>query len=417
MTLKAFRLLLIVAAVTLVVCLMVKLNPGVITLNYGLSPGLTLTAPLGLIVFFAFLAGGILLGIIYSLSNLALRLRISSMQAEQKWLLASWARLREINGLIAIGELDGAERELHTELRGKTKITELRVLLAKVKSQMGKDAEAMLILDGLRADEQSDNEVLWMIADLHRKTGNRTTEVDFLSRILSTTPRCRAALERIVTALISLKDYSRAIFYQQTICSICTSQLDLEREQQQLATLELSNLENQPLSPTERIAKLDALLRDHRDFPPALNALAKVKVELADIDGASRLYYRSFVAAPAIDPLIGISTIYLKASKPDDAISALRSCVAKAPRFLKGRIFLAALLIKLEAWDEARRELMEAKAFATTSEETPRLELLLSICNERMTPSPKNIQTLSATLSSVFKGEELFWLNPAPNTP
>lgn len=411
MTLKALRLLLTVTAVTLLVCLMVKLNPGVTAFNYGLSPEKTISAPLGLIVFFAFLGGGILLGVIYAISNLALRLKISSLQAEEQRLISSWSRLREINGLIAIGEVEGAERELHTELRGKSKISELRVLLAKVKAMLGKDSEAMLILDGLRADEQTDNEVLWLIADLHRKAENRTTEVDFLSRILTTTPRCRAALERIVTALTALKDFSRAVFYQQTICSICTSQSDLEREQQQLAALELLNLENQPLSAIERTTKLERILSEHRDFPLALNALARVKAELGDIDSANRLYYRSFTTSPSVDPLIGVSTLYLRASKPDEAIAAVRSCIAKAPRFLRGRVFLAALLIKLEAWDEAIRELMEARTFAQTGEESQQLELLLSICNERVTPSPKHIQTISATLSDIFKGEELFWLN------
>ena len=411
MNLKAFRLLLTVAAVTLVVCLIVKLNPEATSFSYGLTAGSSFTAPLGLIVFAAFLCGGILLGVIYSISNLALRFKISSLQAEEKRLLSSWHRLREINGLIAVGELEGAERELLTELRGKSKITEFRVLLAKVKAKLGKDAEAILILDGLRADEQVDNEVLWLIADLHSRSGNRTTEVDFLSRILADTPRCRAALERIVAALTELKDYTRAAFYQQTICSLCSSEPDLEQQQQHLAKLELKRITSLPLSPAERTSGIEALLKSHRDYPPALNELAEIKAELADEEGASRLFYKSFVAHPSIEPLIGVSKLWLKQSKPDEALSAVRSCISKAPKFLRGRIFLAGLLIKLEAWDEARRELMEAKAFATTADDSKQIELLLSVCNERMTPSPKNIQTLSAGLSDVFKGEELFWLS------
>lgn len=353
MTSRTVRILILVIIVSLV-CALFLLNPHVVTVNFG--QGRRWDAPLALILIVVFVLGALLSGFLAA---------VTSTQASFKWWRerrgfqlerSHYSQIRAVRELIANGELDEARKTLERMVAQDDGNVVARVHLASVLRDLGEINAALRVLDETRAAEKSNFEVLFLAADLNAEIGNMTAAYDNLSLVLQSDPHSRKALEQLIPYAVALGKFSIAKELKERLIRL-SSGTKYQEHQLDLAALELHRAAG--LEGAAKRSAVEEVLKRHRDYAPAIEALAKIEAEAGRAEEASKLLIRAYKIDPAVSCLSTLAQLWLDQDAPARAVSSVRSLLPGTPRedSLSGTLFLITLLTHLEMSDEAAAEL------------------------------------------------------------
>jgi predicted Zn-dependent protease len=346
------------------------LNPAPVELVYG--PGKAMSAPLALILISVF-AGGFLFA---SLIAFALGLR-------QSWL--RWKEVKRIRqSELHQQQIVHAREELAagnwTKARGMfQRIIDqdpqnivARIMLAETYRRQNEVPSAIKVLDECRAEQRENLELLFLAAELNTQLGNKTAACDNLSLVLKAQPSNAAALEKLAFYSQSLDRPEQAREFYQRLVKVTPADR-AEEVQDRLALAELASASKEfDQTSAEYKRAVEDVLKRHRDFAPALGALAEVERNGARLDLATKLWLRAFKFSGEPTYLEAAAQTWLKIDQPARALEAVKNGVvarsADDSLNVQGRLYLISMLLRLEMVEDAQTEI-EALASNLTAED------------------------------------------------
>ena len=205
-----------------------------------------------------------------------------------------------------------------------------RVALASTLEEMGKQSSALEVLDQARAEDKKNPELLLAAADLNALLGNHTAAYDNASMVLKMMPKNKFALERLAENCLPLEKFDEAAEYLRELIRLSTAE-ELELNQEKLAEVEFmaaAKIEDDE----EFRAKIKDIVNRHKNFTPALEALADVEADLNNHDKAESALLKAFAIEPEARLLEKIVQIWIKASNPKRAITTLEKVIKDLER-------------------------------------------------------------------------------------
>lgn len=380
------------------------LNPGPIELVYG--PGRTVSAPLALILVTVFAAGFLFasliafgLGLRQSWLRWREQQRIRQAELHQQQIVTAREEL-------ASGNLTRARTMFQKIIEQDPQNIIARIMLAETYRRGGDPLSALKILDEARAGQRENLELLFLAADLNGELANLTAACDNLTLVLKSQPGNSAALERLAQYSTSLGRAEQTRDYLQRLIKVTPADT-APAVQEQLAQSELTIAQKSadPVSPEYKNAVED-VLRRHRDFPPALGALAQVERDGSRLDLATKLWIRAFRFSGNPEYLDAAAQTWLKIDQPARALEAVRNGViarsADDAVNLHGRMYLISMLLKLEMVEDAQTEIDAlTSAIAPDSPQLPAIQYLRAKALFRRGEVAESIKRLYAIIEQL----------------
>lgn len=352
---KLLILFLLIALISVVFLL----NPQPVTFSYGF--GKAGTAPLALVLIVTFCAGLFLAGAFSFVFGIALTFRHWRERKGFEQLKIHLDQLVRAREYAACGRLDLAEDAFRRIVDQDPTRLAARIMLAETLLQQKKKTEALSVLDQVRAHEKKNIELLLLCSRINGELGNVVAAYDNLALALPLQPENAVILQELVRHANKLGQLEKAIEYQRQLVKI-SDQASYDRQQDALAQLELDLALK---SRDEKKGEIESVLRRHREYAPALAALAEIEKSSGNPDAASKLWMRAFKAGPAAEHLISVAKLWLGADEPSRAISSVKAALASVPAAkanISSSLTLVSLLMHLEMRDEARAQLEKIMA-------------------------------------------------------
>ena len=290
--LKKLSLLLFTVVVVTLVSFMFLHNQDSVTVTY--APGKTISGQIALILIYAFALGVLVSTIVAFILGAKLRLRNRKLFRQVKVTQDHMKQIEDARGQLALGDYVGAQEQLSRIIQKDPDNIAARIELAETHQRRGDLAGALHVLDQARIEQKKNVELLLKASEINAALGNHTAEFDNAALILQIKPRSRFALERVIASSVQLGRLDEAIAYQGELARTLSGD-EYSAAQVRLAELELRRAVRDGQSDTGSLRKgLETVLRNHRDFPPALNLLAEVELADNNADAAVKLWKKSF---------------------------------------------------------------------------------------------------------------------------
>lgn len=382
MSARGIRLLIYTALVAAAVSYIFFLNRDPITVHFGGKPEYTYTGPLAVVLVTVFFLGvficamfAFLIGVRYQIKDWRFSRAERQREDHERLLISAREKL-------ASGRYGAAQDLLKKIIDRDPDDIIARIQLAEAYLADEKASTARSVLDQTRSEKDKNIELLFLAAAVDRALGNHTGAMDNLHLVLGKDSRNLKALTQLVADYEVLERYPSAIELQRHLVRYAQTNVEQEMRLEKLAMLELGDLNKQfPPSTPERKEALENLLKRHRDFVPALIALADLERETASLETASRLYAKAFKLQPNVLHLKDLADLWLAIDEPSRAIAQVRNALASKElsksQQEKGQLFLVTLLIHLESIDEALSEREKLRHASSIETELRILDALL----------------------------------------
>ena len=366
---RIFKFALVILIVASVVYVFM-LNPG--SVGVSLKPGKVWEAPLALVLVITFLAGAGLMFLFSLLFGLKLQFRTRKAIKQGEMVKNHHDLINSAREQLALGNFMDAREKFEKIISRDPDNIGARVLLAKTFQNQGDAKGALGILEDARVEQKKNIELLLLAADLNAQLGNPTAAFDNARLVLKLAPSNRFALRRLVENCRELGRFEEAITYQKQLVKIEDGPQHAEA-QDCLAQIEVEHaLEAQSDDGKALRKQLQDILRRHKNFPPALAALARAEHNAGDTKEASSLLVKAYQGEKKVAHLEEIASIWLEEEKPSKAIDAIRSALKARSKGEEsdpgGQLFLVKLLLHLESVDEAKRLFAEVEESAIYDE-------------------------------------------------
>ena len=267
--------------------------------------------------------------------------------------------------MLAAGDFPSA-KALFTKLV-KADETDLlaRSMLAETSFREGNFQEALDIVDSARQGQRSNIELLFLGSALNERVGNLTAAYDNIKLILKQQPKNQTALQKIVELAEPLGRLEEGIAFQERLLKPLSGGARQEAADH-LAHLELklalqeAEADGSP-KPALLRRKVDAVLRRHRNYGPALARMAEIELHAEKFKPASKLYSRAFLSTGDSGYLNKAAEIWLSKDEPAKALEVYKKAIATSENTGRisrtGRVGLIRFLCTQEMISEAKEEL------------------------------------------------------------
>ena len=328
-----------------------------------------------------FLVGGTLVG--------SIALMLEAQRAVQIKLLLRRERKRDqenertikASEQLALGNYSTAQTILRSVISSEPGNIRAHILLIKSLKEQGHIEEALKATDEARTHCKPNLELLLLSYDVSIAAGNLTSSLDNLSIALAHEPKNSFILRNLVKVTKSMKRLTDAIHYQERLIKTLAGGEAYQIEQDYLAQLELEELLSHSYNLHEKKEKLGELLRRHKNFAPALCALAhcylpmhllsqgiaeqekESEFQAKDLEDGFRLLTQAFRQDPQPKYLEEAALIALKLNQPDKALNIVKTAIAEAEKSKTDtfacEVLAIQLLIALENNSEAEERLVK----------------------------------------------------------
>ncbi|MCB0322678.1 MAG: DUF1049 domain-containing protein, partial [Bdellovibrionales bacterium] len=364
---KLLVLLLIAAAVSYVF----YLNPGPVEVTY--RPGVSWRLPLALVLIATFFVGVLLTALFAFAIGIKLQFATWRVNRRAQQTKDHHDLIGEARAELALGNFGAARALFQKVIQRDADDLEARVLLAESYRREGEDRAALRILEEARMEQRQNPELLLLASDLNEKLGNPTAAHDNAALVYKVAPRNPMVLARLVHTCGQLGRFDEAVSYQEQLVKLLSGD-PYQHAQEHLAGLKLRRALAAPTESAETLrATLNDILKQHRDFVPALAELAAMECDALHFEEATKFWLRAFEASKNPLYLERIASMWIHADEPSRAVATVRNTLhprgAKAPLSAAGQIFFVNLLLHLEMIDEARKEFERLKAIPLADEE------------------------------------------------
>jgi len=307
---------------------------------------------------------------------------------------------------IASGNYNDAKGILEKIVNKDPEDVVARVMLAETLRRQGDSLKALHILEEARANQQNNTELLFLAADINVELGNATAAHDNVSLVYKKDKYNVFALSRLVDVAESLGRFQEAIDYQTQLLRLSSSDQQ-PILQHKLAQLELAYaLRTAGNNLAQRKSEIEGVLRHHREYAPALAELALLEFESKNLDAAVKLLVRAYSSSGDGAYLQKIALSCLQANEPEKALKAIRSALTGSRSDSANRLYLVALMLRLEMVDEAAQEIEALEKSQLSASTQLQLSLLKARIFERQNKSKEALALLSASLISAPSSDD-----------
>lgn len=381
--------------------------------------GESTTAPLALVMISAFCFGVLLCSIIMAYVGMKHYFQVRALQKKETILERNRDLAAQGRAFLAADNLERAKNVFQIILDRDPKDISARVLLAETLQKKGDTRRALQVIDEGRQVRGNKLELLLLGARFQSLLGNDTATYDNLILAIAEDPENPFILQKLVSVCARLDRLAEAIELQKML--IRTSPHDRARDLQlPLAHLELKRaLQEFPQGSETRREALENILRAHRNFAPAMFALALLEREKANVEQASRLLISAFQQNQNIQYLLELGELWLSIDSPEKALSAVRAALlAKKGELsmnIPGSLLFASLCLRLEIIDDAKASLMAINETDCSAEDLAVFRYLQAKVLERQGKTVEAIHSLQRLVpsDSALACGVRTWLEPA----
>ena len=224
--------------------------------------------------------------------------------------------------------------------------------------------------------------------------------------VLKLVPKNKFALEKLSKDCLSLDRFEEAIKYQRQLIKLSTPAEVITR-QQELANLELVKAQKE--SGSDKDALKDALksvLKRHKNYPPALNAVAAIAAETGNTKEADKSWNKAFAQSGTVSYLADMAKMWIAEGDQDKAVANVTSAVSdfKGDETKKSlsKLFLVKLLLHLGHTDKAKEAFAEVEAIDDDA-----LDKTKSIIRAKFLEKEGDLDSAFGELVSLFDSEQI----------
>lgn len=294
---RAVGLAIAVAFLVAFVAFAYTMNPG--DVDFRIASGLTYRMPLGLLLV-ATLVLGVLIAVV-AVAVQHLNHRLSTWRERRR--AQQVAEVRELNAsgwaLAWGGETARSRSVLKKAWRRDPNNKDAALALAASYVDTGEYEAAQSTLQSAVDEQSSDPDLRFALAEALRRNG----ETDEAIRMLETV---RVQYPHAARVMVALRDlygetgrWRQASDIQERYIQELAGSEGIQRERERLRDLRY-RAALQIESPDERIAALEALVAEHRDYTPALESIGDAMLEAGREGEAFKIWEKSFKREPRI---------------------------------------------------------------------------------------------------------------------
>jgi len=284
------------------------LNPTAVVFYF--SPARNITAPLAVLIAFAFAAGALLIGTMAVLQ--------AGRRAVTAWRYGRRQRRGDrIDTWTAQGRhllRDGEQQQGRAVLQKawRRQPEEASALLALVESlcDTGESRQARVLLEESARRHHTDPDILLALAETHRQAGNAAASIEVLERVRALHPRWPRALRALRDRYVDTGRWSDAAAVQDGLMAELRDPDTIARAGERLTTLRY-RAAAAITDPNARVEALEALAERHGAVFPILIGLGDSLAAVGRPADASVVWERALRTTPrtvAVDRLVGIAT-------------------------------------------------------------------------------------------------------------
>ncbi|RMG41529.1 MAG: hypothetical protein D6719_08420 [Candidatus Dadabacteria bacterium] len=344
----------------------VLLNKDPITLY--ISPSKPLLTTVGGIVLLGMFALGVLVaGLVGLVLGVKAYLRERSLQNREKQMRDFYKGMIEARSYLAAGDWERARNQWEKIAKKDPTDVIARIALSESLQGAGDLRGALKILDGARAADPNNIEVLFRAAELNLALGNKTAAIDNLALILYNFPNLKAArMARDLSEELDRLD--DALEYQAQLEQLGE---DPEKLKYAAARLEYKKLLRDFGTDIEQLGeKLRKLIKRYPNCAEALLKLAEIEESAGNTEKSAEFFIRAARASGCPGLWKKAVNLWIKNNQPERAIAAARSALKDAEGKLKihAALNLILLYIDLNMFDEAAEELERTRKALSSQE-------------------------------------------------
>ncbi len=350
------------------------LNPGSVTLNYW--GGRSWTSPLGIVVTVVFCFGATVAAI--------LAFFLTAKHTFQDWKRDRGIRRRDERAQLltrgreqlAMENFGAAQSLFERVIAGDPTNVVARILLAKVYRRRGDLPSAVKVLEEARQTQRPNLELLFLAADIQEELGNLTGALDNFSLVRQHEPQNLAALKRLAELCEQMNRLDEAVEFQSEVVRLSPG-AGFSAEQARLAHLRfLIAMRNRENNQAHFRQSLEAILREHKDYPDALLELARLDWSSGRYQQATKFWTRAFRATHDVRLLEQAASHWLTLHNPQGAIEYMRNATSslpdESPAYYRAQLALVRLLLNVEMIAEAKVEMDKLRMLGPPSTEQER---------------------------------------------
>lgn len=371
------------------------LNLESVVLTY--SPEQTISAPLGLILIGVFSLAVILTSAVFLLFIAWNRLQIRKLNktlSKEQLHSEQIVRAREA---LATEDYDSAKSLLKKLNKKYPDDVVTRIMLAQALKGEGDSDEALRVLEDARAEQKENLELLYETALANERNDNFTAAYDNAKLMLKKEPYSKRALRLISYFASRLDRYDEAIETQKKLVGLANYE-ELEEEQETLAFLMFQKAEAET-DESEKRSLLEELIRNHKNYSPALIALADLEIAANKQNAAEKLLFKAYLSdndPSIIEKLLKLWPDNLKKSIAS-AKKAIENSAATDALAAEAHLLLVKTFLEQNLREEAKDELQKIKACSVLDGQEERISLIENILlNDSL-----DIQAVKRTISSI----------------
>lgn len=332
-------------------------NPREVEIVYGSTS--SIKAPMALVLISTFSAGALFTLFFALLVGIKFQFRTNRVEREKKQIDDHMHLIDRARSSLALGNYDEAEGLFTKIINRDPNNIGARVALSRALQERGEDKDALRVLDEARAEDKKNPELLLAASDLNARLGNFTAAYDNASMVLKMMPKNKFALQRLAEDCLPLEKFQEAAEYIRELIRLSSAE-EIELNQEKLAEVEFmaaAKIENDE----EFRSKMRDIVNRHKDFVPALEALADVEAELGNPEKAETALLKAFAVESDSYLLEKLGQIWIKASNPKRAISTLEKLIKDLEKSQKdaspARYALSTVQLELENLEAAESAL------------------------------------------------------------
>lgn len=345
----------------------VMLNRDSTTVNLGRT--FTVTANTGVILIGTFGLGIACAGLVSIFFGFKAYLRERSLRMKDRQRTAFYDSMMKARGFLSSGEFQRARAEWEKLATRDPANVVARVELSRSLEGMGDPREALRVLDGVRASDPNNIEVLFRAAELNLALNNRTAALDNLALIVAQRPNKKAlALARdLAEELDRIED---ALEYQAKLEGLAPGD---ESHREAMYRLEFKKLVRS--AGTDQIKLRDdlkAFVKRRSSFVPAIERLAALEESLANPEEAAQLLVKAGKASGQSCYWHSAMKIWRNRNQPEKALAAARNATkeTRGVARLEAEILLIKTYLALDMFEEAKGAIRGFTTLAAAEEAT-----------------------------------------------
>lgn len=394
--------LIVLIALASIISYLFYYNPQTSTIHFGSQSEVQIPTALVLIVSFFV---GVIMTTIFAI-YLGLKLKFEKWGIEKKLRQQDthYHELQKAADLLYLEDTAGARSTLQKIISKDATDTLARLALSRTYNIDGQSSEAIHVLEQARADQKRSPAILIELAQSFEKNGNKSAALDNILLCLKEHPKSMYVLSKAIRLAEQMGRLEEAEKLALELLKICPYS-EQHKIQEQLAQIKLEKIS--PLAqkdPEEYVNKLQELIKIHKDYEPAVIALAQVYINNNEANTAIKSLQKIVKKGTSFEAAQALVSFWLKSNNPQSAIQLLEEIISNGKDSLKKKasLLLAQIYLKLENIEQAEKIIREFEDETNFDSDEYRLIEILKVKLESKIPGRGKT---NATLEKLIEKE------------